>query len=131
MLAINQGQPQKALEILPSIDKHLSSTNVRLVAHCECAQYAEAIEIIENQYKYHKISNDAVSCHSNTFESEFKSHSTQKIYRLFLQYTKTKINRIQENIGKSDSADLKTRLNTVVDEIVRANRINYRVCTIF
>lgn len=61
MLAINQGQPQKALEILPSIDKHFSSVNVRLLAHCECGQYAEAIEIIENQYRNNKISSEVVS----------------------------------------------------------------------
>lgn len=61
MLAINQGQPQKALEILPPIDKHLSSVNVRVMAHIECGQFAEAIEIIENHYKNHKISVDVVS----------------------------------------------------------------------
>lgn len=61
MLAINQEHPRKALEILPSIDKHFSSINVRSLAHSECGQYNEAIEIIENQYKNHKISSEVVS----------------------------------------------------------------------
>lgn len=61
MLAINQEQPKKALEILPSIDKHFSSINVRALAHSECGQYKEAIEIIENQYKKIKISTEVVN----------------------------------------------------------------------
>lgn len=61
MLAINQEQPKKALEILPSIDKHFSSTNVRSLAYLACGQYNEAIEIFENQYKEHKISAEVVS----------------------------------------------------------------------
>lgn len=67
MLAINQKQTEKALEILPSIDKHFTSVNVRLLAHCECGQYAEAIEIIENQYKHHNISNVVVREMNITF----------------------------------------------------------------
>lgn len=61
MLAINQEQPKKALEILPSDDKHFSSINVRSLAHSERGQYNEAIEIIENQYKNHKVSVEVVS----------------------------------------------------------------------
>lgn len=61
MLAINQKQIEKAYEILPSIDKHFSSINVRLLAHCECDQYAKAIDIIEINYKNHSISNEVVS----------------------------------------------------------------------
>lgn len=60
MLAINQKQAEKALEILPPMDKHFSSINVRLLAHCECGQYAEAIEMIEKQYKFYRISSTVV-----------------------------------------------------------------------
>lgn len=60
MLAINQRQIGKALEILPSIDKHFSAVNVRILAHCEGGQYTEAIDLIEKNYKNHSISSAVV-----------------------------------------------------------------------
>lgn len=48
VLAINQEQPQMALEILPPNDKHFSSVNVRLLALSKCGHFAEANEIVQN-----------------------------------------------------------------------------------
>lgn len=66
MLAIEQGQPQTALEILPPDDKHFSSINVRLIALAECGHMADVQQIIQNilsheQYKNYKISTEVVS----------------------------------------------------------------------
>lgn len=47
-LAINQEQPQMALEILPPNDKHFSSVNVRLLALSKCGHFVEANEIVQN-----------------------------------------------------------------------------------
>lgn len=69
-LAINQEQPKKALEILPPIDKHLSSVNVRLLALSACGEYSKAIEIIENQKA--KISHEVVSNTHNMQQRKVK-----------------------------------------------------------
>lgn len=66
MLALNQNQPETALEILPTPDKHFSSVNIRLIALFDCGQYAEATEIIKNilnnsQFRNYKISENVVS----------------------------------------------------------------------
>lgn len=66
VLAIEQGQPQTALEILPPDDKHFSSINVRLIALAECGHMADVQQIIQNilsheQYKNYKISTEVVS----------------------------------------------------------------------
>lgn len=44
MLAVNQEQPEVALDILPAFDKHFSSKIVRIIALSECGKLEEAAE---------------------------------------------------------------------------------------
>lgn len=63
MLAINQDQPATALEILPVPDKHLSSTNIRLIALTDRAHYVEATQIIQNILTHNQFSSYRISDH--------------------------------------------------------------------
>lgn len=84
MLTVNQEQPQKALEILPSIDEHFSTYNVRLLTLIKCGGYLEAVEAIENQYKNKRISKDVVSDRLNFIALNPNTRIHKKKYIKFL-----------------------------------------------
>lgn len=65
MLAVNQGHPEKAFEILPPQPIHFADLNVRLMALAECGRFEDIRETLkENMAKPkngHQISKEAVS----------------------------------------------------------------------
>lgn len=123
MLAINQEQPKRALEILPSIDKHFSSINVRALAHSECGQYNEAIEIIENQYKNHKVSIEVVS----VLLTLHKKTEINILWPSNFIFSKKQMDRIKANVANSDSTELKSRIDSLLQKMKQGNRIVNRV----
>lgn len=63
MLAVNQDHAEIALDILPDLDKHFSSTNIRIIALANCGKFEEISEILTTllQTRSYKISADVVS----------------------------------------------------------------------
>lgn len=126
MLAIKQGQPELALEILPTDDKYFSSINLRLLALSECGQFEEALQLTQNilsleQYRNIKILAEVVS--SNDIHTNAYSNLLLNFFDFFV----SKVQRIDKCLYENPTAEGVPKLNSLLIELRQQNRVWLKV----